>query len=150
VDISSLIASLGFEATPWTLVGEYQVLALHFHGAGAGFTDMTLVGENYFLQLGYRVTPRWDAFLRYDVNIFNRDDPDGGRYAANNPGTPASARFARDWTVGVRYDFDAQWMLRAEYHLIQGTAWLPIQENPDFAARSPDWRLFSLLLSYRF
>jgi hypothetical protein len=87
--------------------------------------------------------------LRYDVLYADREDRDGKEYAASTR-APAHSRFAKDWTVGLRWDVTPSFMLRAEYHRVDGTAWLPGLDNPNALATERKWDLFGLLGSFRF
>lgn len=108
-------------------------------------------GESYYIQGSYRFKERWSALLRYDVTYLNVEDRKGTRYEALLGGTrPAYSQFAKDWTLGLRWDPHRNWMLRVEFHSIDGTAWLPLQDNPIPSATKRHWQLFSVLVSYRF
>ncbi|MCA1850908.1 MAG: hypothetical protein LC647_00510, partial [Beggiatoa sp.] len=70
---------------------------------------------------------------------------------------PRHRFFAKDLTFGLRWDFADDWLVAAEYHNIDGTAWLSPVDNPginDFAlARDVSdghWDLFTMIFSYRF
>jgi len=41
-------------------------------------------------------------------------------------------------------------MLRAEYHRVDGTGYLPVQDNPNPSALVQRWDMFMLLASFRF
>ena len=43
---------------------------------------------------------------------------------------PAHNRFAKDITVGLRWNITPEFMLRAEYHRVNGTGWLSTLDNP--------------------
>ena len=89
--------------------------------------------------------------LRYDVFYGDVDDRDGTKFEAAT-GQPSHLQFAKDWTVGVRYNITPSWMVRAEYHNVYGgTLYLfPQDYNPDVFATEKKWDIFALLLSYRF
>ncbi|MEZ5600436.1 MAG: hypothetical protein R3F36_05285 [Candidatus Competibacteraceae bacterium] len=50
----------------------------------------------------------------------------------------------RDWTFGLRYYLNSSFLVAAEYHYVNGTAWLPIQDNPDSSGLKQKWHMFSL------
>ena len=65
--------------------------------------DFDIVGESYYIQGIYRIDPRWEMVVRYDVFFGNVDDRDGSKFEAAT-GLPSHLQFAKDWTVGVRYN----------------------------------------------
>lgn len=138
--------SAQYNAETWSLTGEYALRHLRFKGFGAPL-DRQFDGESWYLQGTYRVAPQWQAVLRYDVYYANRDDRGGKSVAGIQP---AHTQFAKDWTVGVRYDVTPSIMLQTEYHRVNGTGWLPVQDNLDPAATQKQWDIFAVLLSYRF
>jgi hypothetical protein len=79
-----------------------------------------VTGESYYLQASYQLGERWEAMVRFDSLVSDRDDRDGQAFAAAT-GRPAFTRFAKDWTVGVRCDITRRFMIRAEYHRVDGT-----------------------------
>lgn len=144
-----IIASAQYNAEHWSLTSEYALRHIEDHGFGPFFPDTSFTGESYYFQGTYRVNPKWEAILRYDVLFFNRDDRDGTKFKAQT-GLPANIAFAKDWTVGLRYNIASSLMVRAEYHRVYGTGWLRVQDNPDPTLLEKQWDLFALLLSYRF
>jgi len=87
--------------------------------------------------------------VRYDAYYADKDDRDGKDFAAATR-LPRFTRFAKDWTVGLRYDVTPQFMLRAEVHRVDGTGFLAVQDNPKPQALRHDWDLFMLQASFRF
>lgn len=143
-----VVFSAQYEGEKLTLTGEYELGFARMKGFGA-FPDRSDTGESYYLQASYRILPALELVGRYDVFFADRDDTSGRRFAALT-GQPRHTRFARDWTVGVRWDLGRSWMVRAEYHRVDGSGWLPISDNPDPNERRRQWHLFALLLSFRF
>ncbi len=116
---------------------------------GKALSGMNVYGESFYFQGEYRFTPKWEAILRYDVLFTDRDDRDGKRYAAATGG-PAYSRFAKDITVGLRWNITPEFMLRAEYHRVDGTGWLSKLDNPVSKDTSEHWDLYAIQASYRF
>jgi hypothetical protein len=144
-----LIFSAQYNAESWSLTGEYARRPIQQEGFSPAF-DFDFVGESYYIQGIYRIDPRWEMVLRYDVFFANVDDRDGTKFEAAT-GRPSHLQFAKDWTVGVRYNITPSLMARAEYHNVYGgTVFLFPQDNPDESALNKKWDIFALLFSYRF
>ncbi len=118
------------------------------------FVDNT--SESYYLQLEYRFAPAWSAIARYDALFANADDHDGSG-TARGTGLPRHRFYAKDLTFGLRWEFLDDWLVAAEYHNIDGTAWLSSIDNPGIndpalvrEVSGAHWDLFALMFSYRF
>lgn len=135
-----------------------NVFKNHFSSASPPFppdVDTKSDGASEYLQAEWRFAPRWIGLLRHDRNYLDKNDRDGAVFAANNPGYPAWSRFAKDWTLGVRYRADAHWLLAAEFHRVHGTSWLPPADNLSNGAWAPGntsehWNMLLLQASYLF
>lgn len=148
VDFDPMIFSAQYNAEHWSLTGEYALRKTRLTGFGP-LLRFDATGESYYLQGLYRPAPQWELMLRYDAMVVDRDDRDGKSYAAAT-GQPAFSRYARDWTVGARYDVNSSFMVRAEYHHVVGTSWLVGAENPVSSSLERRWDMFMLLGSFRF
>jgi hypothetical protein len=150
-----LLFSAQYNTQNWTLTGEYARRHTRIRDFNIPLLDGSFTGESYYVQGTYRFTRSLEAVVRYDVLYWDVDDRDGGRFSEMT-GLPAHSRFAKDFTVGLRWDITPSLMLRAEYHNINGTGWIsalenPGLENPRLAADvAQHWDLFALMLSFRF
>jgi hypothetical protein len=140
----------------WSLTGEYQRIDTERSGFTPGGVLVENTSESYYLQAQYRFAPGWSALARYDALFINIDDHDGSA-SARVSRLPRHRFFAKDLTFGLRWEFADDWLVAAEYHNIDGTAWLSPVDNPginDFAvARDVSdghWDLFTMMFSYRF
>lgn len=144
-----LIFSAQYNAERWSLTSEYALRHFEYKNFGVAPLDLNATGESYYFQGTYRITPEWEAIARYDVLYTDSDDRKGNKWAAAT-GRPAHSRFAKDITAGLRWNITPAFMLRVEYHRVNGTAWLSTLDNPNPADMSQHWNLFSILGSYRF
>jgi len=145
-----VIFSAQYNAESWSLTGEYARRPIKHEGFLEPGFDFDIVGESYYIQGIYRIDPHWEMVVRYDVLYSDVDDRDGTKTEAAT-GLPSHLLFAKDWTVGVRYNITPSLMARAEYHNVYGgTLFLFPQDNPDIFATEKKWDIFALLLSYRF
>jgi hypothetical protein len=149
IRFTPLIFSAQYNAERWSLTSEYALRHFEFNNFGVRQLNLDFYGESYYFQGAYRFTPEWEAIVRYDVLFTDRDDRNGRKYAAAT-GRPAHTRFAKDITVGLRWNITPEFMLRAEYHRVDGTAWLSTLDNPNTGDLSQKWDLFTVLGSYRF
>lgn len=155
LQFTPIYISAQYNAERWTLTSEY---ALRHFKYDNNFHVKTLdglnfFGESFYFQGEYRFTPKWEGILRYDVLFTDRSDRDGSRWAAQNPARAGQehSRFAKDITVGLRWNVTPQFMLRGEYHHVNGTGWLSRLDNP--ASEGPlsqHWDLYAIQASYRF
>ncbi|MCO6412442.1 MAG: hypothetical protein J5I92_06830 [Thiogranum sp.] len=153
IRFTPVILSAQYNAENWSLTGEYAQRQLEFDDSII-YVPSSLkhfTGESYYLQGSYRLDPQWEALVRYDVTYLNKDDRNGEDMATLTGGArPDYSQFAKDWTIGLRWDPHRSWMVRAEHHWVDGTAWLPLQDNPVPSETERRWRLFTLLVSFRF
>lgn len=140
-----LIFSAQYNSEFWSLTSEYALRYSKYRKVGE-ITDFNRTGESYYLQGAYRFYGRFEALLRYDVLYQDRNDRRGDKASTG----PKHSLFAKDWTAGLRWDITKSWMSRIEYHYVDGTAWLPILDNPVGSKTNRYWQLFTVLVSYRF
>lgn len=149
IRFSPMILSAQYNAERWSFTSEYALRHFRLKDFGVPALNLDFSGESYYLQGTYRFNPKWEAVLRYDALYTNKDDRAGSVFNMAT-GRPAHSRYAKDWTVGLRWNITPSVMLSGEYHRVNGTAWLPLLDNPNPATATQKWDLFALLLSYRF
>ncbi len=147
IDFKLLIASFQYNEEIWSLTAEFLTQELAWNDMGLILPDK-IPGQGYYLQFDLRPIPQWEFFLRYGERITNTNDPDG-RELEDKFGIPAYNQFAKDWVLGVRWDPTDQFMVRAEYHWVDGTAWLSNRENVREDTER-FWDMLAILVSYRF
>lgn len=144
------ILSAQYNAENWSATAEYARRSYGLRNFGIPALSVSQVGESYYLQGTYRLLPKLEGLLRYDVTYSNKDDRNGRDYAARTGGH-AFTQYTKDWTVGLRYDVTPEFMIRAEYHNIEGTAILPSLDNPlGASSHQKNWDMWMLLGSFRF
>lgn len=146
-----LILSAQYNAERWSITSEYALRHFRLSNFGDPRLDQNLTGESFYLQGTYRFSPSWEAILRYDLLFTNRKDRSGKKYAAaTGYKAPAHNHYAKDITIGLRWNITPAIMLSTEYHRINGTAWLSPLDNPDMTDTEKNWNLFAIQASYRF
>lgn len=140
------VLSLEHNSENWSFTGEYAQTENRARDYGAQFDDNTV--EAWYIQATRRFGQDWRAYLRYDVIYLDRDDRDGSKFFASS-GIPGHARFARDSVLGVRYD-DGGFAFWAEYHHVDGSAWLARVDNPVGSKLKRDWSMLLLQAGWYF
>ncbi len=148
IQFSPFIFSAQYNTEHWSLTSEYALRHFKYNNFGV-IPNTDFFGESYYFQGTYRFNPHWEGVLRYDLLFTNREDRDGKEFASRS-GQPRYSRFAKDITVGLRWNITPEFMLRAEYHRVNGIAWLSVLDNPSSADTRQHWNLFSVQASYRF
>jgi len=115
--------------------------------------DQRLTSPAYYYQVSYRLSERWDFFARYDRFSYDGDDKHGEKLAAdtafNFRGLPAFAFYSKDYTAGVGWHPEADWLVRAEWHNVEGLGWVNSADNENNRPVKY-WDMLALQLSYRF
>lgn len=143
-----VIFSVQYNREKLSITAEYAIRGIQ-ETVNDGASNLDISGESYYLQALYRLNQNWQAVVRYDVLYNNRDDKDGWKYQSLT-GRPNYTQFAKDWTFGVRYYLDPSFLIAAEYHYVNGVAWLPLQDNPDPGNWEQRWHMFSMAVGYQF
>ncbi|MGR9051781.1 MAG: hypothetical protein ACU84J_03965 [Gammaproteobacteria bacterium] len=145
------LTSVQLNLEDWTFTAEYGRVTTQRSGFLPGGITFENTSESFYVQAQYRFMQDWSALVRYDDFAVSANDRNGKRFSALT-GLPKHNFYARDLTVGLRWEFIRDWLLVSEYHSVWGTAWLSPKDNPDFAVRpGPErWDMFSIMLSYRF
>ncbi|RMH13319.1 MAG: hypothetical protein D6698_14135 [Gammaproteobacteria bacterium] len=150
IDFNPLYLSVQYNAERWSLTSEYALRRFRYMGFSDPFLDsLDFSGESIYLQGEYRLNAKWQAMARYDLLYTDRNDRSGKRFSGRFA-VPDYSRFAKDATVGISWNLTPEFMLRGEYHFINGTAWLSPLDNPVSASTRQYWSLYALQVSYRF
>ncbi len=145
--IKPLLFSFAYNGEKFGLIAEYLYRWNRGINFGSGL-DFEVVTESWYVQPSYRILPQLQVYARYGTLSLNIDDREGYNYL--NVGLPNHVSFAHDYMLGLRWDFLPGWMVRAEFHHVNGTAWLMHADNPKFSDYHEDWEIFALQLSYQF
>ncbi|MFZ0257077.1 MAG: hypothetical protein WAN46_15845 [Gammaproteobacteria bacterium] len=149
MNFNALYLSAEYSALKWTLTGEYALRNFKYHDFEPAIPNTDVIGDSGYVQLAYRFFEHWEGMVRYDVLYTDRSDRNGKDFSALT-GKPSFSRFAKDLTVGLRWDVTRYLMLRGEFHYIDGTGWLPSDDNADIFSTHRYWNLFALQVALRF
>lgn len=146
--LTPVVLSLEHNAERYSLTGEYSQVKHETSGyLGANPLALALQTPNtieaWYLQGTWRPSPDWRIYLRRDELYLDKNDKKG---LLNVP--PNFANFAKDWTLGARFDWNA-WTFSAEYHKVRGTLWVPSMETP-VASQRESWDMVLLQAAWRF
>ncbi|QFT83826.1 hypothetical protein FIU88_02455 [Halomonas sp. THAF12] len=143
------VLSLQYNAELWSLTAEYALRNSGLEGFNDPRFNFDTTGESWYLQYQRRFFDDWQWLVRYDHLLANRDDPSGDDFAASGAG-PDHSQFARDWTFGLQWTPTPRIMLAGEYHYIDGTGWLPAQDNPEPSDTDRYWNMLLFQVAFRF
>ncbi|WP_280549259.1 hypothetical protein [Halomonas sp. 11-S5] len=143
------ILSLQYNQENWSLTGEYAWRNSGLENFNNPAFNFDVTGESWYVQYTRRFDKDWQWLIRYDSLISNRNDRSGEAFEASGMG-PAHSQFADDITLGLQWTPHPRIMLAGEYHHVDGTGWLPVQDNPDPSETSRRWNMLLFQLSLRF
>ena len=139
-----VVLSMEYSMQKWTVAAEYTEQTGDREILGIDVPDGR--SQGYYVQLCYHFLDRFGASLLYDVFYADKDDHDGSSFAAQ--GQPDFLGWRKDLGVGLHWEINSQWLIKAEYHMVDGAALqLPIF-NPEGVER--DWNYFVLKTSFNF
>lgn len=145
-----VVLSLQYNEELWSLTGEFAIRPTELGGVENRWVN-DVTGESWYLQYARRFATNWQWLVRYDSLTSNRADRNGKSFEESTGGNvPAHSQFADDLTFGLQWTPHPQVMLAGEYHHVDGTGWLPLQDNPDSSATSRRWNMWLFQLSLRF
>lgn len=145
------IFSFEYNALNWSLTSEAYRAYLDYTKYQTGeYSDQP---EGIYLQAVYKPTAQADYYVRYDYSVFDKDDRDGKAFFSGPQNffqLPAFSRYARDITLGACYRPTPNWLLRLEYHSVQGTFWMTARDLAPGVHQSEYWDIVAFSASWRF
>lgn len=151
ITLNTAMLSVEHNREDWSYTAEYastRQLRNNFNVPGMAMLDRDSTIEACYLQSVWRFAPRWQALARYDVLYLDKHDRNGAAFTAAT-GLPAAQRYARDWTWGLRHEPSSKWSLFAEWHHVNGAAWLSKLDNPPFGLKN-SWDMLLLQAAWSF
>ena len=136
----NLVTSLEYNTLDWSLTAEYirhkfftKIPALD---TVLGFqSEKAFYEEAYYLQALKRINQQWESYVRYDFTEI--------RGAKSN-----NAEF-KDINLGISFRPDEHWLIRSEFHYIQGRARLFKRDNDAYLNGPKYWHAGMLQIAYR-
>ena len=150
VEIKQLLLSAELNLGKFSFIGEAfrrnaQVRDAFQHSIGDVY-DKPL---GFYFQTTFKPTHDVDMYVRYDKVYYDKDDKGGKDFQASGRGFYHTA-LAKDVTLGISYKPSFAWSFGMEYHIVDGTYWLPNLENPDLQRQVKHWNMFLAQVAYRF
>lgn len=109
------------------------------------------VNERFYVMGSYRVNSWFTPGIYYSGYFPLVNDRSGANRAAQPGGSQADA-YQHDVAVTLRYDLATNWIMKAEFHAMHGTAAVSSSLNPDTPRRklSKNWGLLVLKTTAHF
>lgn len=132
----------------FTLAGEYRRFVIDgVTGVGEEVPYSSVVPrDQYFGMAAYRVNTWLALSGYYSVFYSNKDDKDGELQVAL--GNPDFYAWQKDFCFTTRFDITRNWIMKAEYHIIDGTAQVSPLLNPD--GMEQKWGFLALKSTFHF
>ncbi len=125
-----------------------QVTNIDFGVLSAPFVDI-YTREGWYVSGAYRFNQQFEFLVAYSEFYHDKDDREGETFAPNN-----FKGWRKDLTLSTRFDITDNWLVKAEYHIVDGAAWLP-ESGLYSDANSPDnikqkWNMIALKTTFSF
>jgi hypothetical protein len=141
-----------YEAELWEFSGEIYQQRFTIDGFYHVNFDLDNIGQGFYLQSRYKLTPRLTLLARYEDFYLDKDDKDGKTLEQESGGQiPYYFGFHKDLTLGVNVDITSNFSARIEYHWVKGAGRLTpvVAPNPKIN-NAEDWQMWALQLMYWF
>jgi hypothetical protein len=147
--------SLEYNLEKWILAAELETSKFDAGDIGGrGVLTLITRGMGYYAQATYRIDPHWSVLLRHNEYYIDRKDRDGDIFTLL--GIPRAVASARDVTLGLSWQPDRHWLLRAEATQVHGLAWITARDNPDLYVPfnntevDKSWLLLAAQVAFRY
>jgi hypothetical protein len=133
-----------------TLSGEYAYENLLLAGEYSD-SDINDIGtEGWYGMADYRLLDPLAVAVIYSVYYDDKDNRDGSNY--QEIGLPGHYAWQKDWTVAASYDITDHWLIKAEYHFINGVASIQSRSiQTEIEDPKPQyWNMFAAKTTFHF
>ncbi len=139
-----------YEGEQWEVSGEIYQSRFQTDGFYNPQHHSDNIGQGYYFQSRYKVTPDLTLLARYEDFYLSKDDK-GGEILEKTTGIPYYFAFHKDLTMGLNYDFTSNFSLRLEYHMVKGAGRLTPVVVPDpMINKEENWTMWAAQIMYWF
>ncbi len=135
----NMVTSIEYNSLNWGLTAEYIrhkfFTKIPVLGDSGFKSENAFYEEAYYLQGLRRISQQWESYLRYDSTRLR--------------GTNAYWTKFKDINIGVSFRPDEHWLLRAEFHYINGRSRLFTRDNDYYAGEPGYWHAGMVQVAYR-
>ena len=150
----SVIFSTEYSHAGFTAAAEYEMsrgdytytIDMSRMGQPSTIYEGEMKGENYYIMCSYQFIDWFTLGAYYSVHTPNSDDRDGDELVAQ--GLDDYGAWQKDLALTTRFDITDFWLIKLEYHYVDGTASLQDVDNPDGYEKS--WDYWSLKTTLNF
>ncbi len=145
------IYSAEYTINQWRFAGEYMMSK--FENDIGGTVD-NRKSEGYYAQANYRFNELLELSTYYGISYGNTDDRSGdenvrlGQILGQPELYPDFMAWQKDFCIAARFDINMNWLVKLEWHYIDGVNQLYVSDNPDGFDRY--WNFFAIKTTYTF
>jgi len=126
-----------YQYVDWIFAYEYQQSDLIYE-----LEELTFLPQAMQRNMGYYLSVEYQGFENIGLAVT------WDNAKRNDSLDPSNRRGAEDIYFSARYDFSSQWLIKAEYHRVDGTVLLSEGDNPD--GMKEDWGYLAIKTTYNF
>jgi hypothetical protein len=143
---NSMTSSIEYSYENLLLVTEYSLCKYDF-SLPPLFSNKKLDTEGYYVGASYRFKDWLESEMYYSVYYPDKDDKTGANI--NTSITPRYSAWLKDTCLAFRFDITDNWVFKLESHLMDGTAVMRHENNPN-ASMKQNWALFGAKMTFSF
>ncbi|GAA4874165.1 hypothetical protein [Ferrimonas pelagia] len=145
-----VVTTSSSKVTAWLAGARYMNARWEWVAEAQRYTTDNARGEQTaiggYLQGGYLIRDSLSAKLRYDIYYSDKEDRDGDRFVER--GREPWRAWGKDLTAALSWQWNSQWQVSVEWHLVEGTAWVtPLISSSSLGEEH--WQLWMLQLAYQ-
>jgi hypothetical protein len=140
------VASAEYNAKDLLVAAEYSRWRTSIESSVPAFATEGSTSERFYLMSSYHVRPWFSPGLYYSVLFRDLSDRGGHRASSLQPtGAPLGrSAYEHDVAVSLRFDINANWIVKLEGHRMHGTGALSssLNDNAPTSTLTRDWGMF--------
>lgn len=141
------LASLEYQWKNLTLASEYGQMQSRIGAFDLPFELEHQTNQSFYVMLSYMLTPKLTLTGLMDIFYENKKDKEGLTYEAQ--GLPRFMGWRKDYGGCLRYEINPHWMVKGEFHYVNGTAlYMHLYNLPQNLLQK--WNYFILKTSFSF
>ncbi|MDY6950553.1 MAG: hypothetical protein SWE60_03505 [Thermodesulfobacteriota bacterium] len=153
------LCSAEYNKGNWTAAAEYQRIKADVQ-VNTRFLNAPLMPgmrqdnevdyEGYYGLVSYRFNDWFEAGTYYAIFYSDADDRDGDERLANGEFGEDYEAWQKDLAFSTRFDINEYWLVKLEFHFIDGVALARQTEIPEKGFDDENWTLFAIKTTFNF